>query len=135
MDKVGRSMGLPFPAGREVDELAQKYDALIHTNIPKFPLVLPADSLDFSFSGIKSAAIREIELRKIHNKNEYSIHTDESESLPPDKGGKGGCMDIDNEPRELAYIPYRHDLSQKAQENRSNPTPFEYDMYYKILKV
>jgi N6-L-threonylcarbamoyladenine synthase len=64
MDKVGRSMGLPFPAGREVDELAKKYNPEIHTNIPKFPLVLPAGSLDFSFSGLKSAAIREITLRK-----------------------------------------------------------------------
>lgn len=64
MDKVGRSMWLPFPAGREVDELAQKYNPEIHTNIPKFPLVLPVDSLDFSFSGLKSAAIREITLRK-----------------------------------------------------------------------
>jgi len=63
MDKVGRSMWLPFPAGRDVDELTQKYNPEIHKNIPKFPLVLPADSLNFSFSGIKSAAIREITLR------------------------------------------------------------------------
>jgi len=64
MDKVGRSMWLPFPAGREVDELARKYTPGIHTNIPKFPLVLPSDGLNFSFSGLKSAAIREITLRK-----------------------------------------------------------------------
>jgi tRNA A37 threonylcarbamoyltransferase TsaD len=77
MDKVGRSMGLPFPAGREVDELAQKYTPKIHTNIPKFPLVLPADSLDFSFSGLKSAAIREIELRKI-----LKIRTQVGQDMP-----------------------------------------------------
>jgi N6-L-threonylcarbamoyladenine synthase len=47
-----------------VDELAKKYTPEIHTNIPKFPLVLPADGLNFSFSGLKSAAIREITLRK-----------------------------------------------------------------------
>lgn len=64
MDKVGRSLWLPFPAGRHIDELAQKYDAEIHTNIPSFPLVLPAESLNFSFSGLKSAAIREIDIRK-----------------------------------------------------------------------
>lgn len=64
MDKVGRAMGLPFPAGKEVDDLAKKYHPEIHTNIPKFPLVLPSDSLDFSFSGLKSAAIREISARK-----------------------------------------------------------------------
>lgn len=64
MDKVGRSMWLPFPAGRHIDELAQKYNPELHKNIPHFPLVLPAESLDFSFSGLKSAALREIELRK-----------------------------------------------------------------------
>lgn len=69
MDKVGRSMWLPFPAGRDVDQLAQKHNPEIHTNIPEFPIVLLADSLNFSFSGIKSAAIREIELRKIQNES------------------------------------------------------------------
>lgn len=64
MDKVGRSLWLPFPAGRHIDELAQKYDSAIHKNIPSFPLVLPEWSLNFSFSGLKSAALREIELRK-----------------------------------------------------------------------
>lgn len=64
MDKVGRSLWLPFPAGRYIDELAQKYDSEIHKNIPSFPLVLPEWSLNFSFSGLKSAALREIELRK-----------------------------------------------------------------------
>lgn len=64
MDKVGRSMWLPFPAGRHIDELAQKYSLELHKNVPHFPLVLPAESLDFSFSGLKSAALREIETRK-----------------------------------------------------------------------
>lgn len=50
MDKVGRSLGLPFPAGRYIDELAQKYNPEIHTHMPNFPLVLPEDSLNFSFS-------------------------------------------------------------------------------------
>lgn len=63
MDKVGRSLWLPFPAGRYIDELAQKYDPEIHKNIPSFPLVLPEWNLNFSFSGLKSAALREIELR------------------------------------------------------------------------
>jgi N6-L-threonylcarbamoyladenine synthase len=63
MDKVGRSLWLPFPAGRYIDELAQKYDPAIHKNIPSFPLVLPEWNLNFSFSGLKSAALREIDLR------------------------------------------------------------------------
>lgn len=63
MDKVGRSMGLPFPAGRHIDELAAKFDPSKHVIID-FPLVLPLDCLDFSFSWLKSAALREIEIRK-----------------------------------------------------------------------
>jgi N6-L-threonylcarbamoyladenine synthase len=64
MDKVGRSLGLPFPAGRYIDELAQKYNPKLHKNIPLFPVVLPKESLNFSFSGLKSSALREIELRQ-----------------------------------------------------------------------
>ena len=64
MDKVGRMLWLAFPAGHLIDKFAQKYDPHIHINIPKFPLVLPEWSLNFSFSGLKSAALREIELRK-----------------------------------------------------------------------
>ncbi|MGT2771878.1 tRNA (adenosine(37)-N6)-threonylcarbamoyltransferase complex transferase subunit TsaD [Streptococcus marimammalium] len=52
-DKVGRVMGLCYPAGREIDELAHKgqdrYD---------FPrAMIKEDHLEFSFSGLKSAFI------------------------------------------------------------------------------
>ncbi len=63
MDKVGRSLWLSFPAGRQIDELSQKYTPSLHKNIPSFPLVLPEWNLNFSFSWLKSAALREIELR------------------------------------------------------------------------
>ncbi|EPH95157.1 putative glycoprotease GCP [Enterococcus faecalis 13-SD-W-01] len=52
-DKVGRVLGLSYPSGKEIDELAHqgadKYDfprAMIHE-----------DNFDFSFSGLKSAFI------------------------------------------------------------------------------
>ncbi len=69
MDKVGRSLGLPFPAGKYIDMYAQKYDKKIHTNLPMFPLVLPEWTLNFSFSWLKSAAIREIEIRIKNHEN------------------------------------------------------------------
>ena len=52
-DKVGRVMGLTYPAGREIDELAHQgqdsYD---------FPrAMIKEDNLEFSFSGLKSAFI------------------------------------------------------------------------------
>ncbi|GAA5399529.1 tRNA (adenosine(37)-N6)-threonylcarbamoyltransferase complex transferase subunit TsaD [Streptococcus uberis] len=52
-DKVGRVMGLTYPAGREIDQLAHQgrdtYD---------FPrAMIKEDHLEFSFSGLKSAFI------------------------------------------------------------------------------
>jgi N6-L-threonylcarbamoyladenine synthase len=56
-DKVGKRIGLPYPQGPRVDELAERGDA------GAFQLPVPAcgDSLDFSFSGLKSQALAEIE--------------------------------------------------------------------------
>lgn len=51
-DKVARVIGLPYPGGPKVDELA-------HIGKPTYDLPYPLDddSYDFSFSGIKSAVI------------------------------------------------------------------------------
>lgn len=52
-DKVGRVMGLNYPAGREIDELAHK-----GRDIYNFPrAMINEDNLEFSFSGLKSAFI------------------------------------------------------------------------------
>lgn len=56
-DKIGRVIGLPYPAGAAMDKLA-------HEGTPKtVSLPSPAltgDTLDFSFSGIKTAALNYI---------------------------------------------------------------------------
>ncbi|HGD3874328.1 TPA: tRNA (adenosine(37)-N6)-threonylcarbamoyltransferase complex transferase subunit TsaD [Streptococcus agalactiae] len=52
-DKVGRIMGLTYPAGREIDQLAHKGQDTYH-----FPrAMIKEDHLEFSFSGLKSAFI------------------------------------------------------------------------------
>lgn len=52
-DKVGRVMGLTYPAGREIDELAHKGQ-----DVYDFPrAMIKEDNLEFSFSGLKSAFI------------------------------------------------------------------------------
>ncbi|HEL9598293.1 TPA: tRNA (adenosine(37)-N6)-threonylcarbamoyltransferase complex transferase subunit TsaD [Streptococcus suis] len=52
-DKVGRVMGLPYPAGRVIDELAHEGQ-----DIYDFPrAMIKEDNLEFSFSGLKSAFI------------------------------------------------------------------------------
>lgn len=52
-DKVGRVLGLSYPSGREIDELAHKGEDTYH-----FPrAMLKEDNFDFSFSGLKSSFI------------------------------------------------------------------------------
>jgi len=59
-DKVGRSLGLPYPGGPEIDRLAALGDG---TAIP-FPRTTFEDSLDFSFSGLKSAVLQYLQKNK-----------------------------------------------------------------------
>lgn len=53
-DKVGKLMGLAFPAGAEVDRLAKSGNAKRHA----LPSPLRDESLNFSFSGLKTAFLR-----------------------------------------------------------------------------
>jgi N6-L-threonylcarbamoyladenine synthase len=51
-DKVGKLMGLPYPAGPEIDRLAAKGNPKAH-NFPRPMLNEPGD--DFSFAGLKTS--------------------------------------------------------------------------------
>ena len=56
-DKVGRTMGLPYPGGAEMDRLA----AIGDPKAIKFPsAAIRDDTLDFSFSGLKTAVINHL---------------------------------------------------------------------------
>ncbi len=58
LDKFGRVLGLEYPAGPEIDRMSFIGDS----SKVKFPTVkLKDDSLDFSFSGLKTSGIRAIE--------------------------------------------------------------------------
>lgn len=62
-DKVGRVMGLDYPAGPIVDRLAHQGQITYH-----LPLIyLEKDSYDFSFSGLKSAVINLINTANMKN--------------------------------------------------------------------
>jgi N6-L-threonylcarbamoyladenine synthase len=52
-DKIGKLLGLPYPAGPHVDKLAKKGDPTFH----KFPQALLHEGLDFSFSGLKTSVL------------------------------------------------------------------------------
>jgi N6-L-threonylcarbamoyladenine synthase len=56
-DKVGKRLGLPYPQGPKVDELAERGTPGGHRiSVARF-----ADRLDFSYSGLKSQTLLEIE--------------------------------------------------------------------------
>ncbi|MGH8902706.1 MAG: tRNA (adenosine(37)-N6)-threonylcarbamoyltransferase complex transferase subunit TsaD [Egibacteraceae bacterium] len=57
-DKIARFLGLPYPGGPEIDQLARDGDACMMA----FPRAMPG-TLDFSFSGLKTAVIRELRRR------------------------------------------------------------------------
>jgi N6-L-threonylcarbamoyladenine synthase len=52
-DKIGKILGLPYPAGPEMDKLSKLGDSKFH----KFPQALVNEGLDFSFSGLKTSAL------------------------------------------------------------------------------
>jgi len=56
-DKVGKRLGLPYPQGPRVDELAERGRA----GRCELPVPRVKDDLFFSYSGLKSQALREIE--------------------------------------------------------------------------
>ena len=77
-DKIGKRIGLPFPGGSRVDELAEKGNGEAHP----MPIAHCGDSLDFSFSGLKSQAL--LDLEKL-DKTGVSTRLEEvSEQLGPE---------------------------------------------------
>ena len=59
-DKVARAMGLGYPGGPSIDRLAKSSK----NNVRKLPITNIADSLDYSFSGLKTAAIKYIDSQR-----------------------------------------------------------------------
>ncbi len=61
-DKIGRVIGMPYPGGAALDKLAYEGDP----EALKLPSpALSGDNLDFSFSGIKTAALNYINAEKM----------------------------------------------------------------------
>ena len=55
-DKIGRVLGVPYPGGKHIDEMAQLGEDTFH-----FPrAMIHEDNYDFSFSGLKSAFINTV---------------------------------------------------------------------------
>jgi N6-L-threonylcarbamoyladenine synthase len=51
-DKIGKLIGFPYPAGRQIEQEARRYQGDEHI---AFPIARMKSPLDFSFSGLKTA--------------------------------------------------------------------------------
>jgi N6-L-threonylcarbamoyladenine synthase len=100
-DKIGKMLGIPYPAGPAFEKLAQRGDASA-VSLPR--ALLEPGSLDFSFSGLKTAARLLLE----------------REGLGPRTGMPGigtGAPHTDRTPAELEAMPQRaFDILASAQE-------------------
>ena len=56
-DKIGKILGLPYPAGPIIDEKAKKGDPKFH----RFPQALVNEGFEFSFSGLKTSVMYYLE--------------------------------------------------------------------------
>ena len=70
-DKIGRVIGMPYPGGAAMDRLA--YEGNAHA-VPLPSPALTGDTLDFSFSGLKTAALNYI--NSIRQRGEEPNHAD-----------------------------------------------------------
>jgi N6-L-threonylcarbamoyladenine synthase len=106
-DKIGKRLGLPFPGGALVDELAEKGSAKAH------PLSMPrcGESLDFSYSGLKSQALVEIErLEKRGIESQLTAHTPPPPLLDLLAGFRRAAVDqiVDRLERARQRFPVEH---------------------------
>ena len=72
LDKIGRLLNLPYPGGPSIEKNANLGNDK-RFNFPK-PLI-NSDDFDFSFSGLKTAALREV-LKLKEKNNDKLTHTD-----------------------------------------------------------
>lgn len=68
-DKIGRVLGVPYPGGKHIDEMAHNGEDTF--NFPR--AMIQEDNYDFSFSGLKSAFIN-----TVHNANQKGETLDEN---------------------------------------------------------
>ncbi len=87
-DKVARLLGLPYPGGPSVQKAAENGDP----NRFKFPRAKLDSPYDFSFSGLKTAVLYEV--NDLKKKHAGTLARGRSGGLLP--GGRGGCVIQEN---------------------------------------
>ncbi len=65
-DKVGRLLKLPFPGGPHIEQASQNGNTAAYS----FPRALRDETYNFSFSGLKTAVMREVTVPPVKGKNQ-----------------------------------------------------------------
>ncbi len=81
-DKVGRMLGLPYPSGAEISRLAaeaRRENLAADFKLPR-PM-LSEDNFEFSFSGLKTAALRIIEKETVTDELKKKISRELEEAI------------------------------------------------------
>lgn len=78
LDKAGAFVGLPYPAGKAISDLASQGNPLAY---PLPEPYLKNDNLDFSFSGLKTAAVNLAQSLGLHRQTSQSRLADFCASL------------------------------------------------------
>ncbi|MFH0765894.1 MAG: tRNA (adenosine(37)-N6)-threonylcarbamoyltransferase complex transferase subunit TsaD [Calditrichota bacterium] len=94
LDKTGRMMGYPFPAGANLDRDRLLYDrSAKQSPIPRFPRARIADDpLSFSFSGLKTAVL--YYMRRNYNMQDGKFQLDDQERVAISAGIMDAVGDI-----------------------------------------
>ena len=77
-DKSARLLGLPYPGGPAISKEAEN---IAKNNLSKYPRpLIREDSLNFSFSGLKTSVLRSVENKKLSKRQvkEYSAEVQEA---------------------------------------------------------
>lgn len=69
-DKIGKLLGLAYPAGPEIDRLAKQGDASFYD----FPRAMMKKGLDFSFSGLKTSVLYYLNELPGHDRDRFIHH-------------------------------------------------------------
>lgn len=80
-DKIGRLLGLPYPGGPAIEKASERAPHPDGTGFTFPRPMIDSDDFDFSFSGLKTAVLREVKVRNLTMNHEPSTINDLAASV------------------------------------------------------
>ena len=81
-DKTARLLSLPYPGGPNLSRLAQKYISKHEEKLEFFPRpIINENNYDWSFSGLKTAVARELQGKRLEEKDQEEMAAEVQEAI------------------------------------------------------